>query len=54
MTNILTKNLDITDFFMNDELDKIAEISENLSENSKTTVFLWQMTLLVTVIKILL
>jgi hypothetical protein len=37
MTNILTKNLDITDFFMNDELDKIAEISENLSENSKTT-----------------
>lgn len=37
MTNILTKNLDITDFFMNDQLDKIAEISENLSENSKTT-----------------
>lgn len=37
MTSILTKNLDIADFFMNDELDKIAEVSENLSEYSKTT-----------------
>lgn len=35
MTNILIKNLDVTDFFINDDLNKIAEISENLSENSK-------------------
>jgi len=37
MTNILTKNFDITDFFTNDKLDKIAEISVNLSEHSKIT-----------------
>lgn len=35
MTNIFTKNLDINDYFNNGELIKIAEISKNLSENSK-------------------
>ena len=37
MINLLTKSLDITDFFTNNELTKIAEVSADLSEHSKVT-----------------